>query len=63
MLIFQCVELGSLRGDGEACLKLRREVAPQAIDALVVPVVAESESKVLWYAEICSGDNRHVRPG
>ena len=54
-------ELAYLIGNGEAYLKLRREVAPQAIDAFVVPVVAESKSKVLWYAEIRSRDNRHVR--
>ena len=42
-------------------LKLRSEIAPQAVDAFVVSVVAERESKVLRYAEIGSGDNRHVR--
>jgi hypothetical protein len=51
-----------LIGNGEAWLKLRREVTLQAIDTFVVPVVAEGESKVLWYAEICSRDNRHMRP-
>ena len=49
-------------GDCGARLKLGREVSPQAIDAFGVPVVAESEPKVLRYAEIRSRDNRHVRP-